>query len=159
MSMSYTTKLDGAEVPVYSAGKVVMTFRAKKTGPNTWEGSTTANGMTIQFKTTLSADGKVLTSESMNGPTKMHSVFHRVHSTSTFAHDVGRALVRSQVDESCVLYEPELLDAEHEVVVVEVRPVCARSGSGPRGVAGVDGAHRLQAGTGRKHRVERRECV
>jgi hypothetical protein len=79
MSMSYTTKLDGAEVPVYSAGKVVMTLRAKKTGPNTWEGSTTANGMTIQFKTTLSADGNVLTSESMNGPTKMHSVFDRVH--------------------------------------------------------------------------------
>jgi len=79
MSMSYTTKLDGAEVPVYSAGKVVMTVRAKRTGPNTWEGATSANGMTIQFKTTISADGKVLTSESMNGPTKMQSIFDRVH--------------------------------------------------------------------------------
>ena len=79
MSLSYTTKLDGAEVPVYSAGKVVMTMRAKKTGPNTWEGTTSANGMTSQFKTTLSADGNVLTSESIDGPTKSHSVFDRVH--------------------------------------------------------------------------------
>ena len=79
MSLSYTTKLDGAEVPVYSAGKVVMTLRARKTGPNTWEGTTSANGMTSQFKTTISADGKVLTSESINGPTKSHSVFDRVH--------------------------------------------------------------------------------
>ena len=78
-SLSYTTKLDGAEVPVYSAGKVIMTLRAKKTGPNTWEGTTSANGMTEQFRTTLSADGKVLTSESINGPTKSHSVFDRVH--------------------------------------------------------------------------------
>ena len=78
MSLSYTTKLDGAEVPVYSAGKVVMTMRGKKTGPNTWEGTISANGMTTQFKTTLSADGNVLTSESINGPTKEHSVFDRV---------------------------------------------------------------------------------
>ena len=78
-SLSYTTKLDGAEVPVYSAGKVVMTLRAKKTGPNTWESRTSANGMTSQFKTTISADGKVLTSESIDGPTKLHSVFDRVH--------------------------------------------------------------------------------
>ena len=79
MSLSYTTKLDGAEVPVYSAGKVVMTLRAKKTGPNTWEGTTSANGMTSQFKTTISADGKVLTSESTDGPIKSHSVFDRVN--------------------------------------------------------------------------------
>ena len=79
MSISYTTKLDGAEVPVYSAGKVVMTVRAKKTGPNTWEGTISANGMTTQFRTTMSADGKVLTSESLNGPTKMHSIFDRVN--------------------------------------------------------------------------------
>ena len=57
----------------------VMTVRAKKTGPNTWEGTTSANGMTIQFKTTISADGRVLTSESINEPTKLHSVFDRVH--------------------------------------------------------------------------------
>ena len=78
MSLSYTTKLDGAEVPVYSAGKVVMTIRAKKTGPNTWEGTTSANGMTNQFIATISADGNVLTSEQVNGPTKMRSVFDRV---------------------------------------------------------------------------------
>ena len=78
MSFSYTTKFDGAEVPVYSAGKVVMTIRGKKTGPNTWEGTTSANGMTSRFKTTLSADGKVLTSESMDGQTKSRSVFDRV---------------------------------------------------------------------------------
>ena len=78
MSLSYTIKLDGVQVPVYSAGKVVMMLRAKKTGPNTWEGTTSANGMTSQFKTTISADGKVLTSESINGPTKSHSVFDRV---------------------------------------------------------------------------------
>ena len=79
MSLSYTTKLDGVEVPVYSAGKVVMTMRAKKTGPNTYEGSTSANGMTTQFKTTISADGKVMTTESTDGPVKAHSIFDRVN--------------------------------------------------------------------------------
>jgi hypothetical protein len=78
MSLSYTTKLDGAEVPAYSAGKVAMTVRAKKTGPDTWEGTISANGKTTQFKTTLSADGNVLTTESVDGPTKMRSVFDRV---------------------------------------------------------------------------------
>lgn len=78
MSMAYTTKLDGAEVPVYSAGKVVMMISGKKTGPNTYEGSTSANGMTTQYKTTISADGKVMTVESTNGP-KSKSVFDRVN--------------------------------------------------------------------------------
>ena len=36
MTTTYVTKLDGAEVPVYSAGKVVMRLRGKKTGPNTY---------------------------------------------------------------------------------------------------------------------------
>ena len=36
MSTTYVTKLDGAEVPVYSAGKVVMTLRGKRIGPNTY---------------------------------------------------------------------------------------------------------------------------
>lgn len=49
MSMTYTTKPDGAEVPVYSSGKVVMMFRAKRAGANTYEGSMTANGMTTNF--------------------------------------------------------------------------------------------------------------
>jgi hypothetical protein len=80
MSLSYTTKLDGAEVPVYSAGKVVMTLRVKKTGPNTYEGTTSANGATSQFKTTISADGKVMTSESIAGAIKGQlSVFDRVN--------------------------------------------------------------------------------
>ena len=78
MSISYTTKLDGAEVPVYSAGKVVMMLRGKKTGPNTYEGSTSANGVTSQYKSTISADGKVMTVESTNGP-KSKSVFDRVN--------------------------------------------------------------------------------
>ena len=39
MSTMYVTKLDGAEVPVYSAGKVVMRLRGKRTGPDTYEGS------------------------------------------------------------------------------------------------------------------------
>lgn len=78
MSMTYTTKLDGAEVPVYSSGKVVMMFRAKRTGPNTYEGSSSANGMTTNFKTTVSADGKVMTSESTTGPIKARSVYDRV---------------------------------------------------------------------------------
>jgi len=78
MSLSYTMKLDGVEVPVYSAGKVVMTTRAKKPGPNTWEGTISANGMTTHFKTTISADGKVLTTESTDGPVKQ-SVFDRVN--------------------------------------------------------------------------------
>ena len=76
MSLSFTTKLDGAEVPVYSAGKVVMMLRGKKTGPNTYEGSTSANGVTSQSRTTISADGKVMTVESTDGKSK--SVFDRV---------------------------------------------------------------------------------
>jgi len=78
MSMTFTTKLDGAEVPVYSAGKVVMTLRGKRTGPNTYEGSVSANGMTTQSRTTLSADGKVMTVESTSGTGKSKSVFDRV---------------------------------------------------------------------------------
>jgi hypothetical protein len=78
MSMSYTTKLDGAEVPVYSAGKVAMMMSGKKTAPNTYEGSTSANGVTSQYKTTISADGKVMTVESTSGP-KAKSVFDRVN--------------------------------------------------------------------------------
>lgn len=79
MSMTYTTKLDGAEVPVYSSGKVVMTFRAKRTGPNTYEGSTTANGTTTSVTTIISADGKVMTSESTTGSIKSRSVYDRVN--------------------------------------------------------------------------------
>ena len=78
MSMTFTTKLDGAEVPVYSAGKVIMTLRGKRTGPNTYEGSVSANGMTMQSKTTLSADGKVMTVESIGEQVKSKSVFDRV---------------------------------------------------------------------------------
>lgn len=78
MTLVYTTKLDGTPVPVYSAGKVVMTIRATKVGPNTYEGSTSANGQTAGYKTTISADGKVMTSESTSGPIKSRSVFDRV---------------------------------------------------------------------------------
>jgi uncharacterized protein (DUF2147 family) len=78
MSMTYVTKLDGAEVPVYSAGKVVMTLSAKKTGPNTYEGSIGGPGGTSTYKTTISADGKTMTSESTSGPNAMRSVFDRV---------------------------------------------------------------------------------
>jgi hypothetical protein len=78
MSMTYTMKLDGTEVPVYSGGKVVMMMGAKRTGSNVWEGSMSNNGTTTQFKTTLSADGKVLTSESTSGSMKLRSVFDRV---------------------------------------------------------------------------------
>ena len=53
MTTTYVTKLDGAEVPVYSAGKVVMTLRGKKTGPNTYEGSVAGPGGTSTSKTTL----------------------------------------------------------------------------------------------------------
>ena len=79
MSITYTTKLDGAEVPVYSAGKVVMTLRGKQTGPNTYEGSSSVNGVTSQYKTTISADGKVMTVESTGGSVKSKSVFDRVN--------------------------------------------------------------------------------
>ena len=78
MSFTYTTKLDGTEVPVYSAGKVVMMIGGKKTGPNTYEGSSSANGMTSQYKATISADGKVMTVESTTGTVKSKSVFDRV---------------------------------------------------------------------------------
>ena len=79
ISMTYTSKLDGSEVPVYSSGKVVMTFRVKRTGPNTYEGSTTANGTTTGFTSTVSADGKVMTSESTTGSIKSGSVYDRVN--------------------------------------------------------------------------------
>ena len=78
MSMTYVTKLDGAEVPVYSAGKVVMTVRGKRTGPNTYEGSVTGPGGTATSKTTLSADGKTMTVDGMMGSIASHLVFDRV---------------------------------------------------------------------------------
>ena len=78
MSLTYVTKLDGAEVPVYSSGKVVMTMSAKKTGPNTYEGSTGGPGGTSTYKTTISADGKTMTSEGTSGPNPGRSVFDRV---------------------------------------------------------------------------------
>ena len=78
MSMTYVTKLDGAEVPVYSAGKVVMTLRAKRTGPNTYEGSVTGPGGTGTSKTTVSADGKTMTIDGMMGSIASHLVFDRV---------------------------------------------------------------------------------
>src|SRR6185503_9714813 len=56
MSMTYVTKFDGAEVPVYSDGKVVMKLRGKRTGPNAFEGSASGPGGTATSKTTLSAD-------------------------------------------------------------------------------------------------------
>ena len=78
MSTTYVTKLDGAEVPVYSAGKVVMRLRGKRTGPNTYEGSVTGPGGTGTSKTTLSADGKTMTIDGMMGPIASHLVFDRV---------------------------------------------------------------------------------
>ena len=78
MSTTYVTKLDGAEVPVYSAGKVVMTLRGKRTGPNTYEGSATGPGGTSTSKTTLSADGKTMTIDGMMGSIASHLVFDRV---------------------------------------------------------------------------------
>ena len=78
MSTTYVTKLDGAEVPVYSAGKVVMTLRGKRTGPNTYEGSVTGPGGTGTSKTTLSADGKTMTIDGVMGSIASHLVFDRV---------------------------------------------------------------------------------
>jgi hypothetical protein len=78
MSMTYVTKFDGVEVPVYSSGKIVMTLRGKKTGPNTYEGSTSGAGGTIAYKTTISADGKTMTTEGTSGPNPGRSVFDRV---------------------------------------------------------------------------------
>lgn len=78
MSTTYVTKLDGAEVPVYSAGKVVMTLRGKRTGPNTYEGSVTGPGGTGTSRTTLSADGKTMTVDGMMGSIASHLVFDRV---------------------------------------------------------------------------------
>lgn len=78
MSMNYVSKFDGAEVPVYSSGKVVMTMRAKKTGPNTYEGSVAGPGGTTAYKTTISADGKTMTTEATSGQDPGRSVFDRV---------------------------------------------------------------------------------
>ena len=78
MSTTYVTKLDGAEVPVYSAGKVVMTLRGKRIGPNTYEGSVAGPGGTGTSKTTLSADGKTMTVDGMMGAIASHLVFDRV---------------------------------------------------------------------------------
>ena len=78
MTTTYVTKLDGAEVPVYSAGKVVMTLRGKRTGPNTYEGSVAGPGGTGTSKTTVSADGKTITVDGMMGSIASHAVFDRV---------------------------------------------------------------------------------
>jgi len=78
MTTTYVTKLDGAEVPVYSAGKVVMTLRGKRTGPNTYEGSVAGPGGTGTSKTTLSSDGKTMTVDGMMGSIASHLVFDRV---------------------------------------------------------------------------------
>jgi len=78
MSTTYVTKFDGAEVPVYSEGKVVMKMRGKKTGPNTYEGSISGPGGTSPYKTTISADGKTMTTESTSGQNLGRSVFDRV---------------------------------------------------------------------------------
>ena len=78
MSTTYVTKLDGAEVPVYSAGKVVMTLRGKRIGPNTYEGSVAGPGGTGTSKTTLSPDGKTMTTDGMMGSIASHLVFYRV---------------------------------------------------------------------------------
>ena len=78
MSTTYVTKLDGAEVPVYSAGKVVMTMRGKRIGPNTYEGSVAGPGGTGTSKTTLSADGKTMTVDGQIGSIASHLVFDRV---------------------------------------------------------------------------------
>ena len=78
MSMTYVTKFDGVEVPVYSSGKVVMSLRGKKTGPNTYEGSVSGPGGTSTYKTTISADGKTMTTESTSGKDIGRSVFDRV---------------------------------------------------------------------------------
>ena len=78
MSTTYVTKLDGAEVPVYSAGKVVMRLRGKRTGPNTYESSVIGPGGTGTSKTTLSADGKTMTVDGMMGSIASHLVFDRV---------------------------------------------------------------------------------
>jgi hypothetical protein len=78
MSTTYVTKLDGAEVPVYSADKIVMKVRGKRTGSNTYEGSATGPGGTITSKTTISADGKTMTIDGMTGSIASHAVFDRV---------------------------------------------------------------------------------
>jgi hypothetical protein len=78
MTTTYVTKLDGAEVPVYSAGKVVMTLRGKRTGPNSYEGSVAGPGGTGTSKTTLSSDGKTMTIDGMMGSIASHLVFNRV---------------------------------------------------------------------------------
>ena len=78
MTMAYVIKFDGAEVPVYSAGKEVMKIRGKKTGPNSYEGSTSGPGGTINYKTSISADGKTMTTESTSGSMPGPSVYDRV---------------------------------------------------------------------------------
>lgn len=78
MTTTYVTKLDGAEVPVYSSGKVVMTLRGKRTGPNTYEGSVAGPGGTGTSKTTISADGKTMTTDGTMGSMASHLVFDRV---------------------------------------------------------------------------------
>jgi len=78
MTMTYVTKFDGVEVPVYSSGKVVMTMRGKKTGPNTYEGSISGPGGASTYKTTISPDGKTMTTESTSGTNPGRSVFDRV---------------------------------------------------------------------------------
>src|SRR5262245_34279525 len=78
MTTTYVTKLDGAEVRVYPAAKVVMTLRGKRTGPNSYDGSVAGPGGTGTSKTTLSSDGKTMTVDGMMGSIASHLVFDRV---------------------------------------------------------------------------------
>ena len=78
MSTTYVTKLDGAEVPVYSAGKVVMTLRGKRIRTQYLRRLGGRPRRDRHIKTTLSADGKTMTVDGMMGSIASHLVFDRV---------------------------------------------------------------------------------
>ena len=62
--MSFTFTTSSMERKFRSIPRARSSLRLKKTGPNTYEGSTTTNGRTTKSKTTISSDGKVMTVES-----------------------------------------------------------------------------------------------
>jgi len=80
----YITKMDGAEVPVYSSGQEIMKIRVTRVGPNEYDATSESPGTTTKFKTTISSDGKNLvtdgTFQQTGGKTiPSHVVFDRVN--------------------------------------------------------------------------------
>jgi hypothetical protein len=78
----FVTKLDGAEVPAISNGTEIMKIRVKRIGPYEFDSSSTVQGTETRFKTIVSKDGNVMTTDgtiaTQGKSIPSHVVFDRV---------------------------------------------------------------------------------